>query len=92
MLEAFWDSVADAPSDIGRQIEAKDASGLRDKAHWVKGAASSAGAGDLTELLQSLEAAASSEDWDLIDGLAGQVNERLDEVRRDILGGKAPEG
>jgi HPt (histidine-containing phosphotransfer) domain-containing protein len=80
ILQFFLDTMSDTPQEMARLIATKNNTGLRDAAHSAKGAAASAGAKPLAELLKKLQAASESADWPVIDELAPQISDALDGV------------
>lgn len=86
MLEIFWKSVADTPTELAGLVSAHDAASLRDVAHAAKGAASSAGAEPLTGLLAQLQDAAAQRNWTEIDRLMPLVDAAFAKLEDFIKG------
>ena len=86
MLESFWETMVEVPGELHRRIEDRDAAALRQKAHWAMGAAVSAAAVELAQVLQALEALALDNDWDAIAKLSKDIEPAFDDVKRYILG------
>jgi signal transduction histidine kinase/CheY-like chemotaxis protein len=77
ILQFFLDTMSDTPQEMARLIATKNNTGLRDAAHSAKGAAASAGAKPLAELLKRPQAASEKADWPVIDELAPQISDAL---------------
>ena len=83
-LAFFWRTVADTPGELHRLIEIEDAAGLKDAAHAAKGAALSAATVHLSGLLQDIENAAVSSDWQSMKKLRPAIDSRFVEVENYI--------
>jgi CheY-like chemotaxis protein len=83
-LSFFVETMMETPDDLRRFVRSKDAVALREAAHSAKGAAASAAAPRLTELLQNLENAAAADDWSSISLLLPKIYKEFADVETFI--------
>ena len=83
-LSLFVETMADTPDELRRLIRSKDAAALREAAHSAKGAAATAAAPRLTDLLQDLENAAAADDWSSIGLLSPKIYKEFADVETYI--------
>ncbi|MGE5147449.1 MAG: ATP-binding protein, partial [Candidatus Eiseniibacteriota bacterium] len=84
LLASFLDSIAETPEALHRLIAERDAGALATMAHAVKGAAASAAAEPLSELMKQLQDAARAENWQKIGALEAEVDAAFGAVRAAI--------
>ncbi|MEN3974905.1 ATP-binding protein [Emcibacter sp. SYSU 3D8] len=92
MLDVFWQSVEDSPAKLHQLAEVRDARQLKSAAHSARGAAASAGANILAELLGILEAAADGQEWRIVDDLLPGVQSAFDDLGAFIEATRATAG
>ncbi len=76
-LRYFWRTVADVPARLHEHIDSGASEILHKEAHAAKGAAASAAAQPLADLLLQLQEAAAEKNWAEINSLIGPVTEQF---------------
>lgn len=67
LLDRFSETTGSLLTELGRAATVRDATGAREAAHSIKGAARSAGAPEVAEHAAQIEAAAKAVDWQTVD-------------------------
>jgi len=84
ILEIFHEDGLNQREEIKKHMETGDLSKISSGAHAIKGALSSIGADELSELAKALEKAGGSADKDFIDSNSGAFLMRLDKLLNDV--------
>jgi two-component system, sensor histidine kinase and response regulator len=87
LLKGFLHDFSDAPQRLDRHSTMRDAAGIADLAHAMKGTAAYLSAHDFCTAADRLERAARSEDWEEIEIQSRAFRERLERLLSDIRKG-----
>ncbi len=79
VIASFMEQAPSRLDEIRRCIDERNAEGLRESAHSLKGAASNVGAVGVAEVCRELEQAGRSKSFDNVEGLARDLGVRIEE-------------